>query len=378
MDNVVPEKLNRSLVQSLSLGHSLLRGKKITAGFDGFVDTIVKIIREKKDDGTPVYFESIREFGDYVLEKQKASFSLELEEKSVKLGGNMPIMANALGHLGASVHCIGALGYPQTHAAFTGFSRNCNLYGFADPGFSTAYEFSDGKMLMASMSGINQAGWDTISEKIGLEKLIALYRESDMFCLLNWSEIDASTGIWKGLLQDVFPHIAGKNERTIFVDLSDCSKRPVSQLKEVLLMLQDFTAYGKLIFSLNRNEAAVIYRALFQDEPGDDLEKAASGIFAKLGIYKLVIHSAKEVIATDGKQTIKTGTFYTAQPMISTGAGDHFNAGFAAAELLNLDLDLSLLLANAVSGYYVRTAISAGIKELTQFIEYNKYGTIDL
>ena len=51
--------------------------------------------------------------------------------------------------------------------------------------------------------------------------------------------------------------------------------------------------------------------------------------------------------------------FFVSDPKISTGAGDNFNAGFCAAQLLELDLESSVILANAVSGYYVRTGTSA-------------------
>ena len=105
----------------------LLQQKKITAGFDGFIDTIVRVIKEKQDHKPSTLFSTIKEFGNYIVEKQGASLSLEIEERSSKLGGNMPIMANALGRLGIAVNCIGALGYPQIHPVFKQLSSNCHL-----------------------------------------------------------------------------------------------------------------------------------------------------------------------------------------------------------------------------------------------------------
>ena len=54
---------------------------------------------------------------------------------------------------------------------------------------------------------------------------------------------------------------------------------------------------------------------------------------------------------------------------ISTGAGDNFNAGFCTAQLLQLDIEESLWLANAFSGHYVRTGESAGVNEIIDFFE---------
>src|SRR5258705_13003438 len=98
-----------SLADSIRNKEQLLATKKVTAGFDGFIDTIAKIIRNKEQQSIN-FFNRIEEFGDYVLEKKESSFSLELEEISIRHGGNMPIMANAMGQLGEQINCIGALG----------------------------------------------------------------------------------------------------------------------------------------------------------------------------------------------------------------------------------------------------------------------------
>ena len=60
---------------------------------------------------------------------------------------------------------------------------------------------------------------------------------------------------------------------------------------------------------------------------------------------------------------------YTAKPLISTGAGDHFNSGFCLGRILDGDLEQSLQIAVATSGYYVRTAKSPTIDELSKFID---------
>jgi sugar/nucleoside kinase (ribokinase family) len=56
-------------------------------------------------------------------------------------------------------------------------------------------------------------------------------------------------------------------------------------------------------------------------------------------------------------------------PRILTGAGDHFNAGFALGQLLNLPLQNALCLATALSGYYVRRAESPSSGELATFLD---------
>jgi len=55
--------------------------------------------------------------------------------------------------------------------------------------------------------------------------------------------------------------------------------------------------------------------------------------------------------------------------MITTGAGDHFNAGFCLGKLLGLDSELSLLTGVATSGFYVRTAKSPAVSDLIRMLE---------
>lgn len=59
---------------------------------------------------------------------------------------------------------------------------------------------------------------------------------------------------------------------------------------------------------------------------------------------------------------------FVARPLITTGAGDHFNSGFCLGKLLGFDNTLSLLYGVSTSGFYVRTAKSPGLTELAEFI----------
>ena len=367
----LPAERKAVLIDAVAGGADRLKEKNITAGFDGFLDTIVKIIKEKDEYTGPTMFTTIKEFGDYIIEKHGASFSLELDVQSEKLGGNMPIMANALGRFGINVNCIGTLGYPQIHPVFKNFPSNCHLYSFAEPGLSTAHEFNDGKMMMAQMGAVNTSGWDKIKEIIGIDTLVRLFRESQLFCILNWSEIDVSTDIWKGVLKNILPAYQSKQKQVAFFDLSDCSKRTSEAISEVFFLLDGFSKYANVVLSLNKNEAGILYRTMFYKDPGENLATAGKGLFEKLSLHTLLIHSSKEVIAINKEQLVTMKTFFTSTPKISTGAGDNFNAGFCAGQLLELDTQLSIVLANAFSGFYVRNGISARDKDIITFLQNN-------
>jgi hypothetical protein len=368
MNTYTAEKISY-LIDTIKNSKAVLTTKKATAGFDGFVDTIVRIIKKKQEQKPPAIFNKISEFGNYILEKEGTSFSLELEELSSKLGGNMPITTNALARLGINVNCVGALGYPQTHPVFKNFPSNCSIYSFADPGTSTAIEFNDGKIFLAQMGALNTSGWNKIKNIIDSDTLINLYKESDLLCIVNWSEIDASTDIWKGLLKDVLPQYIKPEKQIAFFDLSDCSKRSNESITEALTLLKEFERYTRVFLSLNKNEARLIYQVLYKKNAMEDLKHSGEKIFEKIGIETLLLHSSKEAIAFNNQGIFTGNSFFLNNPEISTGAGDNLNAGFCAAQLLQLDLESSVIFANAVAGLYVKTGISAQLTDIVIFLE---------
>ena len=127
-----------------------------------------------------------------------------------------------------------------------------------------------------------------------------------------------------------------------------------------------------MTLSLNKNEARHIYRVLYNKDPVDDLAFLGERIFEKLKIDILLLHRPKEAFAfnDEGKFTCKS--FFIKNPMMSTGAGDNFNAGFCAAQLLKLDLESSLIFANSVAGFYIKTGISPQLPDVVKFLEESK------
>src|SRR5688572_2987604 len=346
-----------------------LTSKTVTTGFDGFVDTIVRAIKKKSKNKPIVLFNRLKEFGNYILEKEGTSFSLEMEEISSRPGGNMPITAGSLARLGIRVNCIGALGYPQTHPVFNNFSSNCRIYSFAEPGTSTAIEFRDGKIMLAQMGAQNKMGWNKIKEIIGDDTLTELYKGSDLLCFVNWSEIDATADIWKGVLKDLYSKnsMLRKKQFTLF-DLSDCSKRSKKEIRGALELLKEFTQHTKLLLSLNKNESQLVYQALYK-KSGNDMKEIGKKIFEKLEPEILLLHSSKQSFAFNQKEIFQQKSFFIKDPRISTGAGDNFNAGFSAAQLLRLDPGQSLLFANIVAALYVKTGITPELQDLVVFLE---------
>lgn len=354
-----------------SRAHSLA-DKTITMGFDGFIDSVVKVIKHKDPHDATTYFESVEDFGDYIVEKGQKNFSLELEELTTKLGGNMPIMANAFSQLGPSVACIGPLGYPSIHTVFRQMPANCNLHSFANPGVSKVMEFKRGKIMLAEMESLNRITWEFIKETIGITTFRELFAKSDLIALLNWSELDNSTDIWKGLLRDVLPGSSAAKRPIGFFDLSDCSKRSDERIDEAMQLIKAFSAHWDVVLSLNLNEAAIVHSVLTHKKPNEmQVEDMCNAIFEKMNINTVVIHYAKQSVARNNEGLHKRKSFFIKEPSISCGSGDNFNAGFCMGRLLGFDTGTSLVLGHAISNLYMQSAQSPQVPKILEFLSEN-------
>lgn len=336
-----------------------------TLGFDGFVDTIIRLVHHHAPDGSSVYFESMKSWGEYITDKVGKNFTIELTNQTVKLGGNMPIMANALANLGLWVNCVGAMGYPQIHPAFLQVHDRCKLMSFSTPGMTQALEFKDGKIMLGNVDDLNETGWSTLKERLGLNVLINAYENSTLIGMVNWGELIKSTSFWKGLLNEVFPKCYFKTKPILFFDSSDCSKRNHDEIREMLSLLKQFSAFGKTIMGVNQNEAHLLHQLMGKDSAREkNLVTIGIELIENLDVAVLLLHNRNEAVAVTRQQQAILPSYFVEHPKLLTGAGDNFNAGFCYAYLLGLDLIDCLSAAHAVSNYYIRNGVSPSLKNL--------------
>ena len=359
----------QNVMSKLEENPALLSEKEATVGFDGFIDYIVRVVKNKKIRDDCVFFKDMGEFGYYISEKKGKSCTIEINGQVTKIGGNMPIMATALGRLGIKANCIGAMGMPDIRPEFKSmYSDNCSLFSVAEPGITTALEFDDGKVMLADMSAVDEISWESIKSTVGVSRLSGLFDRSGLIGMVNWSEIENSMEIWEGVLHEVFPCLRPEPGRVIYFDLSDCSKRHKEDIEKALCLIGKFSAYGRLVLGMNENESRVVYNALTGSIDSDSLNQLGTSIYEKLEIDMLVIHPVNCAIAWNKDGIHYTENFHVQQPKLSTGGGDNFNAGFCWAMLMNMDITSSLITANAVSGFYVKNGYSPGREDVINFL----------
>ncbi len=338
-------------------------------GFDACIDNIVKVVKGQKDNGSSAYFSSSKEFGEFLIDLENRSSGMEFHTKLSKLGGNMVIMANALGNLGIIIDCIGTFGLPEILPVFRTMSGNCSLNTVGDTITATALEFKDSKVIMFDPGPYNELSWQSIKDILGIERIIHLFSAKQLVSFLNWSEIENTSQIWEGILDEILPSVVKTGPKPYFLtDFSDCSRRSKKEIQFAISLLGKFRDYFKVVLSLNRNEAKLIALSLDISTDCTD-EEFIQSVFGMANSDIVVIHRTEDALAYDGKIFEKCSTFFCNEPKILTGGGDNFNAGFCFSVLNNFDLFQSLIIANAVSGYYVRTAISPDVNSLIGFLK---------
>jgi sugar/nucleoside kinase (ribokinase family) len=356
----MPRKLPQVVLDQLSGARNKLSKAKVLVGLDGFVDTILHVVAQRISVTQYTRMSAMEEFSQRIGAAAGLSANFEFVTQMVKLGGNGPIMANALGSYGAPITYIGNLGHPAIHPVFADFAKRSRVISLAEPGYTDAIEFEDGKLLCGKHDSLREINWTNLLKHIPEEQLLALFEESSLIALVNWTMIPAMSAIWQKIQSRVAPKLSGK-KRWLFFDLADPAKRTPEDIAAALKLIAKFQKHFRVILGLNLQESRQIGTVLGLTAPDDSPEQVtrhAACILEKLQIDTVVIHPTAFAAAADATGATHVAGPFTAKPKITTGAGDHFNAGFCIGRLLGLDLAASLQVGVATSGYYVRQAKS--------------------
>ena len=339
-------------------------------GLDGFVDSIIHVVRKRQSATEFQRLERMDDFGQLIKEASGLSMNFEFVTQLEKLGGNGPIMANALLDLGFPLTYVGLLGRPNIHPVFEEFAQRAEVVSIEEPGYTDAVEFVDGKLMLGKHASLANATWETLTSLVPVERLRAMFGEARLVALVNWTMLPFMSQIFERLLGEVVPALGGRR-RWIFFDLADPSKRTHGDIERALQLIREFERGFGVILGLNFNESRQIGDVLGLRSPEmehDAVVSHAEAIRECLAVDTVVVHPSAFAAAADAGSKAAVNGPYTSNPKITTGAGDHFNAGFCLGRILGADLESSLQLGVATSGYYVRNAASPSATELRDFL----------
>lgn len=345
-------------------------------GLDGFVDTIIRVVGQKDESGRVTHIPDIPSFAERVGRAAGKSTALELDVQQVKLGGNGPIMAGAMVEFGLDLTYMGAVGAvgenAGIHPVFRPLAERCRVIPLCPAASTDALEFKDGKLMFQQMSCLDSLNYASLVEGAGSEEaLLALFDRASFLALDHWASIPQMSDIWGELQRRLCPHLS-PGERHLFFDLADPEKRTYEDISRALELISGFERWYKVTLGLNEKESEHLCAVLDCEPSGVEgrelIAERAAAIRRCLKLSAVAVHPVRFAVAAGEDRTAVVEGPYIPHPRISTGAGDHFNAGFFLGRLLSAELDICLQLGVACSGYYVRTTESPSLDDLGRFI----------
>ena len=347
----------------------------VLIGFDGFVDSIIQVVDKRTGVDSYDPIPTIDRFGGRISAAAGKSSNFEMVTTLEKLGGNGPIMANALATAGVDVTYIGALGVPELHPVFEPFAQKAKVHSVANPGLTDCLEFNDGKLLMGKYQHLIDLDYPAVEQNIGADAFKQIVSRSRLIGMVNWTMLTRLQTIWEKMADVILPSIGGER-RLVFIDLCDPAKRTQADLASALNVISRLDKHADVILGLNLSESTQVAEVLGVPVPNDAesaIETTAAGLREKLNLYSVVVHPRKSAAAAvRTKSGVQTGKFvgpFTRSPKLSTGAGDNFNAGFCLGQLAGLGVLESVCCGTHTSGFYVRNAHSPSLTQLADFLD---------
>jgi hypothetical protein len=223
-------------------------------GLDGFVDEILHVVDKRENAEVYQRLPTIAQLGARLSAAAGKSANVELVNQITKLGGNGPIMANALASFGLKVTYLGVLGYPSLHPVFHDFAKRAEVHSIADPGTTDALEFEDGKIMIGKHGTLKQVTWENIQARFGRDRFFEKFGGSNLVGFVNWTMLPYMSDLWESILKEICPMMKGPR-RILFFDLADPEKRTREDILRALELIGKFEQYFDVILGLNEKEA---------------------------------------------------------------------------------------------------------------------------
>jgi len=269
---------------------SPIRPPEAVLGFDGFVDTVRRVVDERHD---PESFEPMTELGAFgeriaASADEESSITVEWTRDGTRTGGHTCHVARALIGFGASPTMIGAYGDPERDVFADEFG-DARRYSFGEPNYTEAVEFDDGKLLVTETGATRTLDWETLVDAVGIETLATHLDGADLFGVGYWVVVPDLPSVLTGLREQVWPTLDDPPE-TVLVDPGDVRQLADEVLDAGIEPLRRFAAVAPVTLSANRAEMTHLADTL--GATPDSLTAAATTVKDGLDLRRAVAHAA--------------------------------------------------------------------------------------
>jgi len=346
-----------------------IRGK-ILLGCDGFVDETYQIVQVRKSQTEFTPMKKLREFGELIVARGDGGVGMELVPKRRCEGGFGINTGRVAAFLGLKPCLPGLYGGQAIDPAYEEFKDICELVSLGDPALTIALEFGDGKVLMSNLAAVSNLTWEDFKKHFGEAKLKELFSDVAILGLGYWSLTANFDGLFKGFMEQ---YETLTPPRRMFFDFADIKKKSSESFLLSLEMIRSYNSKIPMTFSLNEHEVLELFSRIGVASPALEPAAIAAALTVarqKIGFDELVVHTPEFAAASNTTE----GEAYAIQDRQSNvirlaGAGDSFNGGFLCASLGNLPLKERLVMANAVTAFFVTHATAPTKEQLLAQIE---------
>ncbi len=346
-----------------------VRGK-ILLGCDGFVDETYEIVEVRKSQSEFTPMKKLKQFGELLVERANGGVGVELVPKRRCEGGFGINTGRVAACLGLRPRLPGLYGSKTIDPAYEQFKDICELASLGDPALTIALEFGDGKVLMSNLEAVSNLTWADFEKHFGEKKLKEMFTGVDILGLGYWSLTANFDDLFRGFMQQ---YETLTPPRRMFFDFADIKKKSSESFIRSLELIRSCSGKIPMVFSLNEHEVLELFTRIGV-EPPELTPKAISSALtlarAKIGFHELIVHTPEFAAASSATE----GEAYALQERQTkvirlAGAGDSFNGGYLCASLGNLSLKERLVVANAVTAFFVTHGTPPNKEELLAQIE---------
>jgi len=346
-----------------------IRGK-ILLGCDGFVDETYEIVEVRKSQSEFTPMNRLKQFGELLVERADGGVGVELVPKRRCEGGFAINTGRVAACLGLMPRLPGLYGSPTIDPAYEQFENICELASLGNPALTIALEFSDGKVLMSNLEAVSSLTWTDFEKHFGAEKLKEMFTGVDILGLGYWSLTSNFDDLLNGFMKQ---YETITPPRRMFFDFADIKKKSSESFLKSLELIKSFSSKIPMTFSLNEHEVLELFSRIGVERPELTPAAIASALAIareKIGFDELIVHTPEFAAASSASE----GEAFALQERQSNvirlaGAGDSFNGGYLCASLGDLSLKERLVVANAVTAFFVTHATPPTKQELIDQIE---------
>jgi len=345
---------------------------KITLCIDGFVDEVWQILEKRLNRSTFSLYSKVQDFAKAVYDSGSGGYSNEIIRKRRGYGGFTGNTGKAVGRLGGNPTIVGMFGKDTIDPAFHGHQELAKLITVGNPAICHVFEFNDGKIMLPYVEETMDFNWDTLKTAQPWETLKAAFVDCDIAAMGYWAYIPSFDEIVLNICENFLVNGCCKR---LFFDFADIRKRDRQALEQTLELLAQLNLRIPMSLSLNEHEAVLLFSYMGRNFDWKSPEKSEDDIGhvrQKIGLDELIVHTPYFAVAATKTEGIATALQqYCENPIITAGAGDHFNGGYIAASVRQGQLSLydRLMVGNATTSSYIRNGFSPDVNGLLRELE---------